>query len=82
MSDLRSDVVGVAVTCVVCRQRKCPRGRSAPAAASYCDWDCPGYTQEPHAGSLWPGESEEEFGYPVSDVGTRKTPPRAAGDGR
>lgn len=46
------------VNCVICNQTKGPRGRSiAPEMAnSYCGWDCPGYTQEPSPGHLWPGE--------------------------
>jgi hypothetical protein len=31
-----------------------------------CDWECPGYNQPPHVGSLWPGE-EEEAEMSVSD---------------
>ncbi len=42
--------------CLVCKQRKHPIGRDAPAASSYCGHDCPGYTQEPRPGHLWPGE--------------------------
>jgi hypothetical protein len=65
--------VGISVYCLVCRQRKCPRGRSAPMGSYLCSWDCEGYTQEPHVGILWPGETEEDFGYPVSsDVGTKE----------
>ena len=79
MTALREDVVGVAVRCAVCGQRKAPRGRSAPMAASYCDWECDGYAKEPSVGSLWPGESEADFGYAVSDVGTEK---RAARGGK
>jgi hypothetical protein len=39
---------------------------------SYCTDECPGYRQPPYAGSLWPGETEAEFGYPVGDDGTRR----------
>lgn len=48
--------------CVVCGMRKCPAGRSVPLEASngYCDWDCPGYREEPRAGHLWPGEEDDE----------------------
>lgn len=44
--------------CAVCRKRKGPAGRSVPmeTANGYCDWDCPGYREEPGAGHLWPGE--------------------------
>jgi len=61
---------GIRVTCAVCGQMKQPRGRSGPLGAHYCDWDCSGYTQDPQVGSLWPGETDEDFGYPCSDVGT------------
>ncbi len=57
--------VGVAVECAVCGLRKKPVGRSAPLeiASSLCDHECQGYLQEPHPGSLWPGETREEFGF-------------------
>lgn len=63
MSDLRE--VGVAVNCTVCGFRKKPVGRSAPLemANSLCDHECPGYQEKPLPGSLWPGETREEFGY-------------------
>ena len=69
---LRDDVCGVEVECVVCRRTKKPRGRSAPMQMSMCDHECSGYYQDPQAGSLWPGESEADFGYPVGDVGIRR----------
>ena len=58
--------VGQAVTCSVCGLRKEPIGRSAPGpmAGSLCDHECSGYSLEPAIGSLWPGESRAEFGYP------------------
>lgn len=62
--------VGVAVTCRTCGQRKAPVGRSVPLMMYLCDHECQGYREEPRAGSLWPGESEADFGYPVADVGT------------
>lgn len=70
---LNPNKVGIAVECVVCHRRKTPRGRSAPLemANSLCDHGCPGYDQEPRAGSLWPGESEADFGYPVGNDGSR-----------
>lgn len=58
--------VGVAVTCAVCGRTKKPAGRSlAPTmAGSYCDgWECDGYWQDPKPGNLWPGETQEEYGY-------------------
>ena len=65
--------VGVTVYCAKCGQQKKPRGRSAPIGAIYCDHDCAGYSQEPRVGDLWPGESEEDFGYPCANWGTRET---------
>lgn len=62
--------VGVLVRCVECGEAKKPIWRSAPLEASYCDDDCEGYRKPPYAGSLWPGETEAEFGYPISDNGT------------
>lgn len=66
--------VGVMVRCAVCGDMKKPRGRSGPMGMQFCEpaWDghgCPGYDQDPQAGSLWPGESDEDFGYPVGPHG-------------
>lgn len=57
--------VGVIVYCTLCHRVKKPCGRSAPmeTAGSYCDSDCSGYYEEPKPGQLWPGETQEEFGY-------------------
>jgi hypothetical protein len=33
---------------------------------------CQGYDEPPHVGSLWPGESETEFGYPCGQAGTEE----------
>jgi hypothetical protein len=46
-----------------------------PIGAYYCDMDCPGYYEEPHVGDLWPGETEEDFGYPISKDGTGDVQP-------
>lgn len=56
---------GVAVNCIVCGRRKKPIGRSAPLemANSLCDRECAGYYEVPLPGQLWPGETQEEFGY-------------------
>lgn len=62
---------GVKVECAICHRTKAPRGRSAPAELRMCDDDCPGHGQAPYVGSLWPGESEADFGYPVGEVGVR-----------
>jgi hypothetical protein len=51
---------------------KKPIGRAAPNGRHYCDHECKGYQQEPYVGSLWPGETEEEFGFPISDDGTEE----------
>lgn len=54
--------------CLVCGMRKKPYGRDAGvmAANSYCGEDCPGYRQEPFAGTCWPDErpldSERQVG--------------------
>lgn len=60
---------GVRVTCAVCNHMKQPIGRDG-GPVHYCDWECPGYRQPPHVGSLWPGETGVDFGFPCSDVGT------------
>ena len=62
--------VGIAVECRVCHRTKAPRGRSVPLAMYRCESDCPGYRQDPSPGSLWPGETSDEFGYPVGPDGT------------
>jgi hypothetical protein len=65
--------VGIRVECATCGQMKQPIGRSAPMEGYYCDWECSGYREPPHVGSLWPGETDEDFGYPCGDVGTLPT---------
>jgi len=68
---LSAERVGVRVTCAVCGNTKQPIGRSAPPEMFYCDVDrCRGYRERPYPGSLWPGESERDFGYPVGPEGT------------
>lgn len=73
--------VGVYVECSVCGYTKKPKGRSGPMGVKYCEAPWPGehggcaaYWDEPRPGSLWPGETEEEFGYPVGPGGTREEP--------
>jgi hypothetical protein len=48
--------------CNVCHLMKAPVGRSVPLemASGRCNWECPGYNQEPRVGHLWPGEGKEE----------------------
>lgn len=67
---------GIAGYCAYCGLRKKPIGRSAPMAmANYlCDFGCQGYHQDPLPGSLWPGETEEEFGFPVGTDGVVDLP--------
>jgi hypothetical protein len=62
--------LGIAVYCAVCRHQKKPRGRSAPMGLRMCDMECRGYDEAPFVGDLWPGETEEDFGYPCSVNGT------------
>lgn len=56
--DLCTDACEASPECSRCHLRKAPRGRSVPleAANGYCSWDCPGYTDDPQPGHLWPGE--------------------------
>lgn len=82
MSDQRTErpqldprKVGAPVRCALCGATKKPVGRSGPLDASYCEpllggHGCEDYWQQPYPGSLWPGESEAEFGYPVGEAGT------------
>lgn len=64
--------VGIRVYCTVCQRSKLPRGRSAPLGAYGCDDDCAGYRLDPVPGDLWPGETDDNFGYPCSDHATQK----------
>lgn len=66
--------VGITVRCDVCGRAKKPIGRSAPVMASYCDDDCRGYRAEPKPGSLWPNETEAEFGFKVGPEATEERP--------
>lgn len=66
--------VGIAVTCRQCGRTKAPRGRSVPMGVMLCDSECSGYRSEPLPGDLWPGETEEQFGYPVSSNATKEQP--------
>ena len=70
---LAKDKVGIAVNCTVCARRKKPHGRDS-RDNGLCDGDCEGYRQEPQAGSLWPSESEFDYGFEVGDVGTTILP--------
>jgi hypothetical protein len=37
-----------------------------------CESNCSGYYTEPLPGDLWPGETEEDFGYPISNNATKE----------
>ncbi len=65
---------GIYVKCVVCGQMKKPIGRSGPLEGYYCTEECPGYRTQPYVGSLWPNETDEEFGYPCGNDGTEIVP--------
>ena len=69
MRELSKTKVGVSVWCGVCGRMKKPFGRDASASSPYCTYDCTGYEKEPLPGSLWPGESEFDFGYEVGEQG-------------
>lgn len=61
---------GIRVKCAVCGRDKRPIGRSASIQSYLCADECPGYDQAPYVGSLWPGETDADFGYPCGDHGT------------
>jgi hypothetical protein len=67
--------IGIQVTCTTCMRTKAPRGRSIPNAiiSSMCDSNCVGFWNDPKPGDLWPGETEEDFGYPCSKNATKET---------
>lgn len=71
-TELSKTKVGVDVECAICGKRKKPVGRSAPVELYMCNSECKGYYEDPHVGSLWPNESEYDFGYPVGIIGTRE----------
>ena len=60
-----ADREGTSPKCATCRRTKAPIGRSVALgmAGSLCDRDCEGYSREPRADTLWPGELQSEFGY-------------------
>ena len=66
--ELREDYFGYYVKCVTCGNTKPPIGRSvSPMERSWCDSSsCKGYYEDPLPSSLFPGESESEFGYKVT----------------
>lgn len=74
LKESRTTRMGIPVKCAVCGQTKKPVGRSAPMGWSSCDDECKGYRQPPYPGSLWPGETEDDFGYPIGDAGTKRVP--------
>lgn len=62
--------IGIRVSCQICGRAKQPVGRSAPMQSDFCDFECYGYSLLPNIGSLWPGESEADFGFHVADTAT------------
>lgn len=51
--------------CTSCGRVKKPIGRDEHPAASgsHCTYDCPGYTEPPFAGYLWPSELTHYWWY-------------------
>ena len=68
---MKATKVGIRVTCGICGRTKQPHGRSAPMGSSYCNRDCKWYHEDPKPGCLWPGETDEDFGYACCDAATR-----------
>jgi hypothetical protein len=67
--------VEIVVRCARCGRPKAPIGRSVPVATwnGWCTNDqCEGYSEPPFVGSLWPNETEKDFGYPVGSTGTEE----------
>lgn len=67
--------IGISVNCRKCQRRKAPRGRSIPDVmyGSYCTSEgCVDYWSDPKPGDLFSGETEKDFGYPVSANATRE----------
>ena len=54
--------MGKTVISVVCGRIKKPIGRDS-MNNGLCDSDCKGYMLDPYQGHLWPGETQEEYGY-------------------
>ena len=71
MTELNPYKIGIAVICELCGKTKQPIGRSAPIGLSLCNEECKGYNEFPYPGELWTDESEQDFGYPVKDSGTK-----------
>lgn len=74
MEKLSNKKIGICIYCQECGKLKQPWGRSVPISTAniYCYHDnCEGWDKEPLSGSLFPGESEYDFGYPCSDNGTK-----------
>lgn len=67
--------IGVKVTCPECGNPKKPVGRDEPPGGHMflCVVDvCNGWWKPPYPGSLWPGEKEFDFGFPISEHGVRE----------
>ncbi len=72
MTELSTTKIGKRLYCTICDRQKKPIGRSAPLELNLCDRECGGYMLDPHPGSLWPNESEADFGYLVGPTGTEE----------
>lgn len=64
--ELRAWRIGVTVRCLECGRTKKPLGRDSQDNG-LCDHGCSRYYDYPRPDSLWPGETETQFGYPVGD---------------
>lgn len=80
MNDNRLERVGIIVRCVACGRTKKPIGRSGPLEGGHCDDECRGYRGDPYPGSLWPGETEGQFGFKVGEDGTTLRAVEAEGE--
>ena len=73
-SAMTATKVGIEVYCTKCRRPKAPRGRSVSPVMwnSMCTNDqCGAYYDDPKPGSLWFGETDEDFGFPCEDSATK-----------
>ena len=65
--------IGIVVRCATCGNEKQPHGRSVSPLMVYCSpySGCPGYEQDPKPGCLWPGETEDDFGFIICNNGVK-----------
>ena len=76
--------VGIEVRCSVCGKPKAPHGRSLPIPEhrQWCEANflnqalqCPGYYADPQSGCLFPGETEDDYGYECCNNATEEIKP-------